>query len=388
MKSLLVAILITITLFGCNMSSNEFLVKGTLENGAGKTIILSEYKANDIVTVDSTKIDDKGNFKLKGNTSYPKFYQLRTSPTDGLLLVIDSADVITISGDFNKPANTYKIEGSEIMDKKLEIDKEVQQAWTVVDSISTLYRNAVDENGVIDSSLKADLDSTFMNIYREKKDYLKSVIDKNPDSFVSLIALSQQIQPRAPFFNPTEDMEYYEKVDKALYAKYPQSEDVKNLHKFMEQVKNPTPTQPTASFGIGDEVPDIIEKTPEGKELSLYSLRGNYVLLDFWAGWCRPCRRENPNLVKNFNKYHKKGFQIFQVSLDQKREMWLDAIKKDGLDKWHHVSDLGFWQSKAARAYNITSIPANFLLDPNGKVVAVNLRGQALSKKLAEIYGY
>jgi peroxiredoxin len=190
-------------------------------------------------------------------------------------------------------------------------------------------------------------------------------------------------------FNPTEDMEYFEKVDKALYEKYPGSSDVQNLHKYLEQIKNPAPEpQQTASFGIGDQVPDITEKTPEGNEISLSSLRGNYVLLDFWAGWCRPCRMENPNLVKNYEKYHKKGFEIFQVSLDQKREMWLDAIKKDGLGKWKHVSDLGYWQSKHARAYNITSIPANFLLDPEGKVIAVNLHEQKLADKLAEIYGY
>jgi len=157
----------------------------------------------------------------------------------------------------------------------------------------------------------------------------------------------------------------------------------------MEQVKNPPQQQqPTASFSIGDEVPDIKDKTPEGKELALSSLRGNYVLLDFWAGWCRPCRIENPNLVENYNKYNKKGFDIFQVSLDQKREMWTDAIKKDNLGKWNHVSDLGYWQSKHARAYSIQSIPASYLLNPEGKVIGINLRGAQLGAKLMEIYGF
>ncbi len=390
MKSLLVSALFFVTLFACNTASNEFLVKGTLENGAGKTIVLSEYTANDLQTVDSATIDDKGEFKLKGNTSYPKFYMLRTSPTDFVTLVIDSADVIKVSGDYNNLAQTYKIEGSENMDLMKELDESMKAARAKIDSLGQVYRSLDLESGSEEvATKKAELDSAFMKIFREQKEYLKGFIDKNTSSFMSMIALSQQIQPRLPMFNPTEDMEYFEKVDKALYEKYPGSNDVQNLHKYLEQVKNPAPEpQQTASFGIGDQVPDITEKTPEGNEISLSSLRGNYVLLDFWAGWCRPCRMENPNLVKNYEKYHKKGFEIFQVSLDQKREMWLDAIKKDGLGKWKHVSDLGYWQSKHARAYNITSIPANFLLDPEGKVIAVNLRGQKLADKLAEIYGY
>jgi len=390
MKSLLVSALFLVTLFACNTASNEFLVKGTLENGAGKVIILSEYDGNDLVTIDSVKIDDQGAFKLKGKTSYPKFYMLRTSPMDFVTLLIDSADVIKITGDYNNFAQTHKIEGSENMTAIKEIDEKMAEARAKIDSLGQIYRSLdLESNSEEVAAVKAELDSAFMGIYNDQKDFLKKFIDENTASFVSFYALSQQIQPRLPMFNPSEDMEYFEKVDKALYAKYPASKDVQSLHNYLERMKNP-PEQPqqTSGFKVGDQVPDITEKTPEGKEISLYSLRGHYVLLDFWAGWCRPCRMENPNLVKNYEKYHKKGFEIFQVSLDQKREMWLDAIEKDGLGKWHHVSDLGYWQSKHARAYNITSIPANFLLDPEGKVIATNLRGQKLAAKLAEIYGY
>ena len=390
MKSLLVSALLFVALFACNTPSNEFLVKGKLENGTGKIIIQSEYTSTDLVPVDSVTIDNKGEFKLKGNTPYPKFFMLRTSPTDFVTLIIDSADVITVTGDYNDLANTYKIEGSVNMDLMKELDESMSAARTKIDSLGKIYRGLdLESNSDEANAQKSELDSAFMKIYREQKEFLKNFIDKHADSFVSLIALSQQIQPRLPMFNPQEDLAYFEKVDKELYAKYPQSKDIQGLHKYLEQIKNP-PQQPqqVSSFNVGDKVPDIVEKTPDGKEISLSSLRGHYVLLDFWAGWCRPCRMESPNLVKNYEKYHKKGFEIFQVSLDQKREMWLDAIEKDGLGKWHHVSDLGYWQSKHARAYNINSIPANFLLDPEGKVVAVNLRGAALGAKLAEIYGY
>ena len=390
MKNLFVLTLLLVSLFACNTGSNEFLVKGKLENGAGKTIILSQFDNNSLTTIDSAVIADNGEFKLKGKTSAPKFFFLRTSPMDFVTMIIDSADVLTVEGDFSKLSQTAKIEGSENMELMKKLDDRMAESRTQIDSLGKIYQklNAEGESDAMNAK-KAELDSAFMKIFREQKEFSKSFIDKNPNSFVSLVALSQQIQPRLSVFNPSEDLAYFEKVDKNLYEKYPNSKDVQNLHKYLEQLKNP-PQQPeqTTSFNIGDEVPDIVEKTPEGKELSLSSLRGNYVLLDFWAGWCKPCRMENPNLVKNYKKYHKKGFEIFQVSLDQKREMWLNAIEKDQLGKWKHVSDLGYWQSKHARAYNINSIPANFLLNPEGKVVGVNLRGQKLADKLKEIYGY
>ncbi|MEN8121561.1 MAG: TlpA disulfide reductase family protein [Bacteroidota bacterium] len=389
MKKLLLISLLFAVMYSCNTGTNEFLVKGKLENANGKMVFLSEFTETGPITVDSILVDDKGEFKLKGNTSYPKFFMLRTSPNQGITLIIDSADVLKVSGDFEDLATTYKIDGSDDMNLIKELDDQLQLSMSLIDSLGKIYQQFETENGV-DSAKKSELDNEFINIFDAQKEFSRAFIDKNSSSFASMMALSQQIAPRVPVFNVTEDIAYFEKVDKALFEKYPNSKDVQSLHKFMEQIKNPPQQQQQAatSFGVGDEVPDITEKNPEGKELSLSSLRGNYVLLDFWAGWCRPCRMESPNLVANYNKYHKKGFQIFQVSLDQKKEIWTEAIEKDELGKWNHVSDLGFWQSKHARAYNIMSIPASYLLGPDGKVVGINLRGAQLGAKLMEIYGF
>ena len=142
--------------------------------------------------------------------------------------------------------------------------------------------------------------------------------------------------------------------------------------------------QAEKQFAVGAVPPEIDLPTPDGGSLKLTDLRGKVVLLDFWASWCRPCRQENPNVVKAYNKYKEKGFDILSVSLDRDRASWLRAIEQDKMT-WNHVSDLKFWQSKAAKTYRVSSIPATFLLDRDGKILAKNLRGPMLERKLAEV---
>lgn len=135
---------------------------------------------------------------------------------------------------------------------------------------------------------------------------------------------------------------------------------------------------------VGSEAPDFTQNSPEGKPISLSSLRGKVVLIDFWASWCRPCRMENPNVLRVYNKYHNKGFEILGVSLDKTKEAWTGAIKQDGLP-WKHVSDLQFWNNAVAQQYGVSAIPYTVLVDREGKVLAKNLRGPALEEKLAEV---
>src|SRR5690606_36466810 len=137
---------------------------------------------------------------------------------------------------------------------------------------------------------------------------------------------------------------------------------------------------------VGELAPEISLPNPDGEIVSLSSLRGKYVLVDFWAKWCGPCRQENPNIVRAYQKYKDDGFTVYGVSLDRNRQDWLQGIEQDNLT-WTHVSDLKYWQSEAAKTYNITAIPFSLLLDPDGRIIAKNLRGQALHQKLAEVFG-
>lgn len=146
-----------------------------------------------------------------------------------------------------------------------------------------------------------------------------------------------------------------------------------------------------ANLQIGDKAPEIEFKDPEGNMRKLSDLKGKLVLIDFWASWCRPCRMENPNVVRTYNEYtdkrfkNGKGFEVFSVSLDQNKQAWVDAIKKDGLVWENHVSDLKYWRSEAARTYNVNSIPATFLIDGKGVIIAKNLRGSALKNTLESL---
>ena len=143
---------------------------------------------------------------------------------------------------------------------------------------------------------------------------------------------------------------------------------------------------PSAGPTIGQKAPELAFQNPEGKTLKLSDLKGKVVLIDFWASWCRPCRMENPNVVKAYNKYHEKGFEIFSVSLDKDKAAWVNAIKQDGLVWAYHVSDLLYWQSQAAQIYGVRSIPATFLIGKDGKIIAKNLRGEALEQALEQIF--
>ncbi len=148
------------------------------------------------------------------------------------------------------------------------------------------------------------------------------------------------------------------------------------LHAHVQSVKD---------LQIGGEAPDFTQQTPEGESLSLSDLRGKVVLLDFWASWCGPCRRENPNVVKVYEKYKDKGFEILGISLDRDRDRWLQAIKQDGLT-WKHVSDLKYWSNAVAKQYNVRAIPHTILVDAEGKIIARNLRGAQLEQALAEMF--
>jgi peroxiredoxin len=232
----------------------------------------------------------------------------------------------------------------------------------------------------------------YLNIYFEKgKNYAAAIGAQNvPDGLNRLNTLADKTPAGSEnrkvlllaFMNGAEQAksdDIYLAIANRFLKEFP-NEKERNAA-LAERVKQ------MAMFAVGAPAPEIELMTPEGTMLKLSDLKGKVVMIDFWASWCRPCRAENPNVVRAYAKYKSAGFEIYGVSLDDKKPNWLDAIAKDGLT-WKHVSDLAGWKSAGAKTYNVQSIPATFLIDKEGKILARNLRGAALDAKLSQIFGF
>lgn len=207
------------------------------------------------------------------------------------------------------------------------------------------------------------------NVARDKN--LRDLILSNKENLAVLMFID--MYPRE------QNLEFHEEIIKALNAKYPDNPLVMERQKIENAPKNPT--------AIGAIAPELEFPNPDGKMLKLSDLRGKVVLIDFWASWCRPCRMENPNVVRDYHQYKDKGFEVFSVSLDKDKASWIKAIQDDGLVWPNHVSDLKYWSSQAAAIYGVSSIPATFLIGKDGRIIAKNLRGEALGKALEELLG-
>ncbi|NVO18443.1 MAG: TlpA family protein disulfide reductase [Bacteroidetes bacterium] len=234
------------------------------------------------------------------------------------------------------------------------------------DSLNKKYNEVMGDQA--NASLGPLVISEYMKNDSIQKVMLKAEFEKMPES-LAWIFLEDK-------FDMTTDFPIIDQMEKGLYKKYSYISFVQQFH---QQVETERKT------AIGSMAPEITLNDTDGNPRSLSSLRGKVVLLDFWASWCGPCRKENPNVVKAYVKFHSKGFEVFSVSLDKDRESWLKAIAADNLSWPNHVSDLKYWKSAGAAAYGVTSIPNAFLIDKEGRIVAKKLRGDALDQKLEEL---
>jgi thiol-disulfide isomerase/thioredoxin len=267
-----------------------------------------------------------------------------------------------------------------------EYNRTLRKTINKLTGLNNIYMQNVDSPEL--PAVIETLDSMAQIYLNEINSYTKTYIDENITSLVSLVALYQQVAPNVYILNYSRDLKYFVKVDSSMSILYPEYEPVTSLHEQVQElvasIKGETAITPVS--GEGAEAPEITLPTPEGDTIKLSSTRGSVVLLDFWASWCTPCRQENPNLVNAYNLYHKKGFQIYQVSLDKTREAWMKGILDDQIGTWIHVSDIQYWNSIVVPLYKIESIPNNFLLDKEGRIIASNLRGDQLHVKLAELF--
>ncbi len=315
----------TTTLFAKNAS----LSGKVINNIKYEEIYLQDISFN---TLETQKPDKDGNFKF--DTKFNKF--------DFYLIAFDKENYVIF---FPEPGEQTVI----------TIDLEDIKNPEIINSVhSDLYYKF---NNKLETLKKNG----------DRVDFVKKMINENPNSPTCIFFIN--------ILNTKDYFSYHEKLSEGL-SKY-------SYNKFIKDYI--TKTENAKKLIVGNEAPDIVLNDPDGKTIKLSSLRGQYVLIDFWASWCGPCRMENPNNVKLYNKYHDKGFEIYAVSLDKNKNSWLKAIKDDNL-AWIHVSDLKYWKSEGAKIYNVTGIPHTVLLDKEGKIIANGLRGNFLKLKLEEIF--
>ena len=338
---------------------SAFTINGKLSKI--KTGLMYLYIGNKL---DSSKITD-GKFSFKGFVQTPASaaLDLKDERQDYFRFYLEPGKIsITGSGD---SLALLSIAGSHLNDDNKILKQRLEYVSKWEDNLNQLYSNAMKEKNkpVMDS-----LDEVSDNVLKEKRKVVAAFVKDYPHSMRSAMAI-------------TENFAYYAEADEVEPLYNLLDNNIKNSTKG-KAIKKMVDVYKTVA--VGQVPPDFTQTTPDGKTMSLSSLKGKYVLVDFWASWCGPCRRENPNIVQRYNEYKDENFEIFGVSYDTKKANWEKAIQDDGL-VWSQVSDLQGWKNATSDLYGIKAIPANLLLDKEGRIIAKNLFGKKLAEKLSQI---
>jgi peroxiredoxin len=346
---------------------DTFILRGKVVDGAGQLVVLQKLETGQLTFIDSVRADDKGKYEITASADTTMFYYVTVNSMQppGVPVILENGLALELN-----------LELGPFIGTEIKGDRQNDQMKRLYDTYSTNNKAMFNfQEQYKDINPRAAGDST-IKAYNEQLIALQQKMDSDILGFVN----NQKGGP-ATYFAVTYVVQK-PKIDLLDQALTKLKADAPNSL-FTERLE--TKMSSIGALDIGGLAPEIELLSPTGEMVKLSSLRGKVVLIDFWASWCRPCRAENPNVVRVYNQYHDKGFEVYSVSLDNSADRWKQAITQDGLT-WTHVSDLKGWKSSAAALYKVSGIPKTFLLDQNGRILAKDLRGPALESKLSEIF--
>lgn len=380
-KQFLILLVITGSFLSCQSTSKGGMtVKGELKNlPSDSRVFLEELTYSTRNAVDTSAVDSKGKFSLTTTVKNAGLYQLRIGEQRAIFLVLDEkTGTVEVQADTADISNfTYSVKGSPATDQLREFIRNTKVLGEAFGTAMNDYNQHV--NSVTPDSVRKIYEGHVMKADSNFRKYAYAYIDTVKNPIIGVFAASN--------LNYDNDAAAIDKLADRLNKDNGQLPFVQDYMKMVTDQKNQLKQQSSGPvFQPGSEVPDIALQDFNGKVIKLSSLRGQVVLLDFWASWCGPCRKENPNVVKAYETYKNKGFTIYSVSLDTDKDKWVAGIKKDQLMWPYHVSDLKGWQSAVCESYGVRSIPQSFLLDKDGKIIATNLRGDALMNTLQTVF--
>jgi peroxiredoxin len=354
-------------------TTKPFTVTGKVKNATPGSFVYLEANAQPTRKIDSTKVGSDNTFTMNGKvTDGGDVLVLNVGGGQKMAILVEGGETLNVVADgYRMNAKTGDVGQAVVTgSKNMEYYNKLMDLRTSMEArVNTWNKQVAAATEKKDNKRIAQIEEEYQAAEQEVVKKVKAMLPDMGTSLVALFALN--------FINIDSDFATYDEVAQRFAKENPNSPHAKSLIGRVARIKG---------VMVGSKAPDITLSDTTGKTVPLSSLRGKYVLIDFWASWCGPCRAENPNVVRMYNKFKDKGFAIYSVSLDRPgdREKWVRAIRNDNLT-WTHVSDLKFWQSEAAQQYGVQAIPATFLLDKDGTIIAKNLRGEALEQKLDEV---